>query len=433
MAYIVVSDVHLGSEGCNHSEFCDFLKWADGLERKPETIIWENKNIEIKKPEKLILLGDILELWDPIDGNRDYVIRDCIVPFSLLSEMNCEKVYVVGNHDDSLGELEEEIDHVMLPNGEKIDIWDRHYPESLRGVQIGCRHYFFLHGHQFDPEQAILAKVSDLIGENWDPLDWFQGLFNITFTKKHWKFNLLIFAVLLIGGGIFWEQALQPSFLITLGWAASTGFFALSSIPGVVARSQRGIYNSTKPVDKTAREIVTDNYYKKGKDKIRADRVIFGHTHFASSYLLEDKVTHVNKLFINSGCWYGKDTEFEKFNWDSAEGKDKDKLLKFLKYDLGINLADKAEIIKTDNDKTIRINSKDISVDITLENKEKATIKTNEGLTYELKVREENGKLAVYDGKMRYANTFVYIDNGGAYIMRWRGCSKIECIEAFPE
>jgi hypothetical protein len=35
--------------------------------------------------------------------------------------------------------------------------------------------------------------------------------------------------------------------------------------------------------------------------------------------------------------------------------------------------------------------------------------------------------------KTRYANTFVYIDETGAYILRWNGCGKIDCIEAFPE
>lgn len=349
MAYIIVSDVHLGSVSYN-KVFCDFLNWVQGLESKSDTIKCKDKDVKIKSPEKFILLGDIMELWDPEDGNRDYVIKDGILPFSVLSALNCEKVYVVGNHDDSLSELENYVDYVTLPNGTKFDIYDRHYPEKeektgiASGIKIGNRSYFFLHGHQFDPEQAILAKVSKLIGESWDPLAWFQDLFNITFTKKHWKFSLLIFTVLLMGGWRFWNEALRPSFWFTLGWAALTGFFALSSIPGVVARSQREIYNSTKPIDKTAQQIVEDEYYKKSKDRINADAVVFGHTHFASSYEL--KSDKGKKLFINSGCWVGKDTEF--------------------------------------------------------------------------------------DGKMRYANTFVYIDEGGAYILTWRGDGKIDCIEAFP-
>ncbi len=346
MAYIVVSDVHLGSESCNIEEFSDFLKWIKKLENKPETIRYNDKEITIRSPEKFILLGDILELWDPAQGNRDYVIRDSIVPFSLLSDMDCEKIYVIGNHDDSLSELEDYVDFVTLPNGTKFDIWNRHYPDSVRGVEIGCRNYFFLHGHQFDKEQAILSWVSNLTGESWNPLGWFNDLFNVTFTKNHWRMNFLIFLALLLGGIYFWAILLQTSLIATLIWAAFTGFFALSSIPGVVSHTQRGIYNSTKPIDKTAQQVIEDEYYKKNKDTIRADVVIFGHTHFASSYLL-DNGEGAKKLFINSGCWTGKDT--------------------------------------------------------------------------------------LIDGKQRYANTFVYIDDSGAYIFTWRSCGKIDCIEAFEK
>jgi UDP-2,3-diacylglucosamine pyrophosphatase LpxH len=412
MAYIVVSDVHLGSEKCNQAEFCNFLDWVHGLDSQPKIIeCKDDKEVTIKKPEKIVLIGDILELWDPEDGNRDYVIRDGMRPFSILSQLNCEKVYVVGNHDDSLSELEDYIDYVILPNGTKFNIYDRHYPKKdekgmASGETIGNQSYFFLHGHQFDKEQDILAKVSDILGERWDPLGWFQSLFNITFTKKHWMVNLVAFLLLfLVGrsvldkllipnflfqmnvllfiilivmlyivGRYLWNYYLKSSFLtnlvwvalVILGiyfgwqyyesnqpsqfvyiviWAALTGFFAFSSIPGVVAKSQGLIYSLTKPIDKTAEQVIKDEYYQKKKDTIKADVVVFGHTHFAS-YYGPDKDTG-NKLFINSGNWTGKDS--------------------------------------------------------------------------------------VINGKQRYVNTFVYIDEGGAYLLRWRGCDKIECIEAFPE
>lgn len=169
MAYIIVSDVHLGHESYN-KEFCDFLKWVHGLENKTETVKFKDKDVTIYGPEKFILLGDILELWDPVDGNRDYVIRDSILPFAVLTEMKCDKIYVVGNHDDSLRELDDDVDYVTLPNGKKIDIWNRHYPDDMHGIKIGNKSYFFIHGHQFDKEQAILAKVSELVGESWNPL-----------------------------------------------------------------------------------------------------------------------------------------------------------------------------------------------------------------------------------------------------------------------
>jgi len=404
MAYIVVSDVHLGSkvyDRYNRDMFCSFLKWVRGLENKEETIKCRNKDVTIHKPENLILLGDILELWDPKDGDRDNVIKDSIIPFSVLSDINCDKIYVIGNHDDSLGELEDDVNNV-LPNGKKFTIYDRHYPEKkadmATGIHIGKKSYFFLHGHQFDKEQAILAWVSGLISESWNPLGWFQDLFNIFDTKKHWKRNFLIFSLLFLAGGFFWSKFLPPvlqgpltfpgslssailpvlsgiillffiikrfyalsaalfvlflgswlfsnqSGLLSIIWGTVTGFFALGSIPGVVANTQRKFYNMFKSTDKTAEQIITDKYYyKKDKDTIEADIVVFGHTHFASSYGPNPDTR--NKLFINTGCFYGKEKKI--------------------------------------------------------------------------------------DGKMRYANTFIYIDDDGAYIMRWQGLGKIECIEAFP-
>lgn len=361
-AYFVVSDVHLGGEECNHKEFCDFLEWIYSLADQPKIVKYKDTEITIKKPSKLILLGDILELWDSKDGDRDNVVKDSMRPFSLLSSICCDKIYVVGNHDDSLSELDTKIDFETCENGTVFDIYNKHYPEKnedsgiASGIEIGNRSYFFLHGQQFDKEQAILKYISNLIGENWNPLGWFQTLFNIPFTKKYWNKNFVIFLVLFIGGeyfllnmfrqSSFWDTplwAMITGFFVLMVWSTITGFFALSSIPGVVAHSQKSVYKMSNPKDKTAKQIITDKYYQESKDTIDADVVVFGHTHFASSY--EHNTKTGKKLFLNSGSWVKKDEKI--------------------------------------------------------------------------------------DGKVRYSNTFIYLDEGGAYILTWRGCGKIECIEAF--
>ncbi|RPJ79433.1 MAG: hypothetical protein EHM20_01430 [Alphaproteobacteria bacterium] len=353
-AYIIVSDVHLGSEKCNQNEFCSFLKWINNLssQENPQIIDCKGKEVKIKKPCKMILLGDLVELWGPKDGDRDNVIKDSMRPLSLLTSIDCDKIYVVGNHDDSLGELEGKVNCELLCNGTKFNIYDRHYPKKdkngiAHGFNIGNRSYFFLHGHQFDKEQAILADVSRFIGELWDPLNWFQVLYNIPFTKKHWKRNFVIFLVLVFGGKyLLWNVILQSSFWVTMAWATVTGFFAFSSIPGIVAHTQKIIYEFTNPRDKTAEEVITNNYYKEKKDTIQAEVVVFGHTHFASYYpsdTSEKKGEKKKKLFVNSGCWVGTDEDL--------------------------------------------------------------------------------------NGKMRYANTFIYIDKSQAYILKWCGSGKIDCID----
>ena len=56
-AYIIVSDVHLGSKECNYNEFCYFLEWIRDLENKPKIIKCKDKEVTIKNPSKIILLG----------------------------------------------------------------------------------------------------------------------------------------------------------------------------------------------------------------------------------------------------------------------------------------------------------------------------------------------------------------------------------------
>ncbi len=339
---IVVSDVHLGSESCNYKQFCDFLVWIRSLDGRKETIKCEDKELVITHPEKFILLGDILELWDPKDGDRDNVVKQSIRPFSLLSDLRCEKIYVIGNHDDAIHRYDEKIDYETLHNDTTLNVCNRHYPEEktgIKNIKIGERSYFFIHGHQYDKEQKILATVSRLTGQRWNPLNWFQILFNIPFTKNNWIINSFVFLALVFGGLYFWAVAPKPNFGYILIWAALTGFFALSSIPGIITKTQRKFYDAKKPKDKTAEQIIEAEYYQEQKDTVVADVIVFGHTHFASSYVGK------KKLFINSGCWVGEDS--------------------------------------------------------------------------------------IIDDKQRYTNTFVYIDENGAYILKWSK-GKIACIESFP-
>ena len=341
-SYIIVSDIHLGSIRCNHGEFCHFLEWMKGLSNKPETIKCNNLEMKMESPSEIILLGDILELWDPRKGDRNNIIKDCLRPLDLLSAIDCNKIYVIGNHDDSLCELDGVVDEEVLDNGSRFFIHKRHYPEkdecgNINGLKIGEVSYSFIHGHQFNRAQVYVGRII----KYWNPLAWFQAAFNIPFSKKYLKVNLVIFvALLLLGKYVLWNAFLDAHFTATLVWAMATYFFAISSISGVVANSQRILYDLTKPADKTAEQVVTNRYYRKIKETVNADVIVFGHTHFASSYKLESE----NKLFLNSGCWFDTDTNF--------------------------------------------------------------------------------------NGKMRYTNTFIYIDDTGAYIMRWLGNGKIECIEA---
>ena len=86
-----------------------------------------------------------------------------------------------------------------------------------------------------------------------------------------------------------------------------------------------------------------------------------------------------------------------KFSWDNVPGSDSNELLRCLKEYFDIEWTKYVEIIRKINDgKAIQIrrggNSAEIKID---EIKEKATLKINDGKTYNLKVKKENGKLII--------------------------------------
>ncbi len=238
-----------------------------------------------------------------------------------------------------------------------------------------------------------------------------------------------LLSVIILGGWYFWEK----SSLWILIWGALTGFFALSSVPGVVANTQRKFYNMMKPKDKTAQEIIEgDGYYKKEKDTIKADRVVFGHTHFASSFKTPEK------LFINSGCWIGT----YLINWDEIPGNSNGRLIDFLIQSFGVDWVRTAKIEKIDDGRTILVSTGQNSLSLRLnDEKTMANLKIGDGRTDEFTVKTESDKLKtlnIYTGinkqignERRYSNTFVYIDESGAYLLSWINKDKIECIEAF--
>jgi hypothetical protein len=81
------------------------------------------------------------------------------------------------------------------------------------------------------------------------------------------------------------------------------------------------------------------------------------------------------------------------FSWSNASGNDSRRLLTFLKDDLDLGWAKNAEISKPD-DKKIRIVNGENSAEIKINKEEKkASLTISGGGTYDLKVKDENGKL----------------------------------------
>jgi hypothetical protein len=96
------------------------------------------------------------------------------------------------------------------------------------------------------------------------------------------------------------------------------------------------------------------------------------------------------------------------FNWNNIPGDDSDKLIYYLKKNIGIDWAN-AELIKISEDKKIieiSNNNQFLSFKLTDE-KTRAILNTSFGRTNEFNVKSENNKLKIYDVK----NTITYWDD----------------------
>jgi UDP-2,3-diacylglucosamine pyrophosphatase LpxH len=349
--FIVVSDVHLGGKRSNYEDFRDFLEWLKNtLSAKGISLECNGYEIKIRKPGTILLLGDILELWDPRKDDRDYVIKDVLTPISILNDIDCDIIYVIGNHDEDLYDIKKlwGKEGIKFPYKGKgtFKIFYRTYPERIKGtnrvegIKIGKNKYAFLHGHQFDKLQIchrisrflskLLIRVNDKVKlkdkveeVRFDPIDWHQDLANVSFTKnirKKLNWPTTIFSLLLIlyilFTYIFWFKlggnwaSNQKVLTITIGkgvilgfifWVLFSSFFVVTILPKVVTWSATKIWERVLRIKKctSVEDVIKKPYrYKKGKH-IKADIVVFGHTHNAGKCYMEKE----NKLFINTGCW----------------------------------------------------------------------------------------------------------------------------------
>jgi UDP-2,3-diacylglucosamine pyrophosphatase LpxH len=258
--YIVVSDIHLGGKEVfpgHHRDFCAFLSWIRNLPSNGRPVpvrLGDGTMLEktIYPPTKIVLLGDILEMWDPREQNRDYIMADLMEPVSILQQIDCDIVYITGNHDADVGEIvtstrynqltsdircvkgdnilqipviegtrpappedtsknssQESTARQTAPEGlafpwgtrnRTFSVQPRHYFSSEKingkdsGIRIGHIRYAFLHGHQFDREQ-ITYTLSEVFDRRFDPIDTLIDLATTTFSKKiPFKTVLALFA-----------------------------------------------------------------------------------------------------------------------------------------------------------------------------------------------------------------------------------------------
>lgn len=321
---IIVADTHFGlnkqDQVCDPNAFSEFLNWVRCLEEKgKETLnlgIWggNKKDMDLKPPEKIIFLGDILELWDASKNSIDVSTRSII---QSISALNCEKIYVLGNHDYDLVEI---VGKYPL-GASSISIMDQEY-----AILKGDRRYLFLHGHQFDKY----------------------------FTLPSWKFMPHIRRAALVFGSYTW--ILVALFVVDLVLEVITGFgsiadkilFALLSvisIPFLIIRFGRKVWNNLrstrhKPRDAEAGfERWWNRFSKKGEHAHENWNVVYGHTHVIDfwrkvegsniltllnipSWIRDStkkREITVEKVFRHAFLYINEDSEF--IGWDTVRKK----------------------------------------------------------------------------------------------------------------
>ena len=146
--YLVISDLHIGSS-----------LWGNKQSRRLNQIIEEVKN---SKKKKLILLGDVIELWtqDPHKVVKKY--KNILQKFKQLQEMK-KLIWVRGNHDWSIKEYVD------------IDVVD-YYTVSKK--------HFFIHSHQYDPVMNSSWYKKLWL---WVWLRWGDELWRVNNLLKWWK------------------------------------------------------------------------------------------------------------------------------------------------------------------------------------------------------------------------------------------------------
>jgi UDP-2,3-diacylglucosamine pyrophosphatase LpxH len=256
---MVVADTHLGlkkeKQNCDPQAVSDFLHWVESLEKKGKDYIklgkWGVKSSEltVKPPEKMVFLGDILEMWDTTKEAVDVCSRLII---QTLSKLSCKKIYVLGNHDHELATLSGE-----YPMGQSsVNIIENEYATSK-----GDKKLVFLHGHQFD-------KLFEF--PSWRVMPLFNRMATV------FGDYMLIFVALFVLNLLFmdWDNGLGYITLIGLGALA---------VPFIIVKSGRAVWNRLKTTKYKPQE--AENGIKKWWNKIektvssKETNVIYGHTH----------------------------------------------------------------------------------------------------------------------------------------------------------
>ena len=194
-----------------------------------------------------------MELWDAsvksIDASTRYIIQ-------LLSDLRCEKVYVLGNHDHDLLDITGD-----YPLGvSSITIADK----EVRFTK-GSEEYLFLHGHQFDdlftlPSWQFMSPIRNAA---------------LAFGAYTWIFVALFFLDIIFESIKGYGSVTDIILTVLLGSI---------SLPFLIFEFGRKIWNKLKttkykPLQAEKNIEAWWGKFSTGVDRNKSWNIVFGHTH----------------------------------------------------------------------------------------------------------------------------------------------------------
>jgi predicted phosphodiesterase len=343
---IVVSDTHIGLQKGSAVRLTHFLEWLNkGLTAGTLPIQTSSGAFkDLRAPEKLILLGDFLDLWGPRAADYTIPIRDGYGILDSLFHLPCDKIYIPGNHDD-VATRYFGID--ARQNGYHLTIVPKHYPEQKEGVQIGNKTYFFIHGHQFSRLWGVrgVLKFFDFFGqfsyESYKMNKWALRVGFVVFLLSLIGLIILLlslmvaplYAILIQWASLLGKLPVTATALLAVVWVI-LGIFGFAfvwrklQVLWYLIHPERGsdltkarAFNRLigKPKYRKIGELINGHYYRQGKDTITADVIVFGHTHVPElSPALE---AAKGKMFVNTGSWIeGNFFQYDTFAYVDENG-----------------------------------------------------------------------------------------------------------------
>ncbi len=123
-----------------------------------------------------------------------------------------------------------------------------------------------------------------------------------------------------------------------------------------------------------------------------------------SSTTLSSEAENIPEIKVRSFSSINTHNNLEKvegylFSWDNVPGNESEsqRLISYLKNDLNISWIDNAQIVKTNNNETIRVFMYENLLDLTLENNRSTILTTIDSVPgYFFNIKTENGKICVY-------------------------------------